>query len=191
MRKGWWPWSRRERGYVELDGDDLGLPDVATILADLACSPSTAAYLVFCTPSEVYSVEKGYCTASVQRSGEFLTTCNHDLADEPNPGRIHAAAQNVASPGMAEIIDESFERKQEVEHVWKQRLRLRRKAHQFRRGQVGGVNLEDVLHMLGHEYITYGGTHYAVVMDPHEGDIRWRRVYRTEDLRDEDEAEDS
>ncbi|KAK4034841.1 beta subunit of N-acylethanolamine-hydrolyzing acid amidase-domain-containing protein [Parachaetomium inaequale] len=189
VRRGWWPWSAKGRRYVELDGDDPGLPDVDLILADLACSPSTAAYLVFCTPSEVYSVEKGYRTASSQRSGEFLTTCNHDVADEPDPGRIHAATQKVASPGMADIIDESFERKQAVEHVWKQRLRLRRKAHRHRREQVEGVNLEDVLHLLGHEYITYGGTHYAVIMDPEEGEIMWRRAYRTEDLRVEDENE--
>ena len=183
---------QKDRGYVELDGDHPGLPDVDTILGDLARSPSTAAYLVFCTPSEVYSVEKSYCTASVQSSGKFLATCNHDLGDEPDPGRIHEVAQNVASPGMSEIIDESFERKQAVEHVWKQRLRMRRKAHRHRGEQVEGVNLEDVLHMLGHEYIAYGGTHYAVVMDPEGGDIMWRRVYRTDDLRVEDEngAED-
>lgn len=171
-------------GYVELDGGDGELPGIDDILEDLAHSPSTAAYLIFCTPSRVYSVEKGYRTASVRSSGQFLATCNHDVADEPDPGRIHAAAQNVASRGMAEIIDESFERKQAVEEVWKQRVRLRRKSRPRGGEGVDAVNLDDVLQMLGHEYITYGGTHFAVVMDPEHGEMLWRRVYRTDDLRE-------
>ncbi len=172
-------------GYVELAGSDDDLPGIDNILEDLAHSPSTAAYLIFCTPSRVYSVEKGYCTASVRSSGEFLATCNHDVADEPDPSRIHAAAQSLASQGMAEIIDESFERKQAVEDVWKQRLRLRRKSRPRRGEVVDAVELDDVLWMLGHDFITYGGTHYAVVMDPEHGELLWRRVYRTNDLRDD------
>jgi hypothetical protein len=192
-RKRGWSWFGRrrqeEKGYVEMDGGNSGLPGVDDILESLAHSPSTAAYLIFCTPSTVYSVEKGYRTAAVQSSDEFLTTCNHDVADEPDPSRIHAAAQNVASQAMAEIIDESFERKQAVEEVWKQRLRLRKKSRGQLDGHTGCVNLDNVLRMLGHEYITYGGTHYAVVMDPKHGAILWRRVYRTEDLRDGDHVE--
>jgi hypothetical protein len=178
--RGWLRKGAEGKGKVESSGAP---PDIDEILADLSRSPSTAAYLIFCTPSRVYSVEKGYRTASVQSSSEFLTTCNHDVADEPDPGRIHAAAQHVASQGMAEIIDESFERKQAVEHMWKQRLRLRRKIRRRRGEGVDAVTEEDVLHMLGQEDITYGGTHYAVVMDPESGEILWRRVYRTEDLR--------
>jgi hypothetical protein len=192
QKKRRWAWlmrKREEKGYVEMDGGSSGLPGIDGILESLAYSPSTAAYLIFCTPSRVYSVEKGYRTASVQSSGEFLTTCNHDVADEPDPSRIHAAAQNVASQTMAEIIDESFERKQAVKEIWKQRLRLRNRPQKQLSDQAGGVNLDDVLRMLGHEYITYGGTHYAVVMDPEHGEILWRRVYRTEDLRDQEHIE--
>ncbi|KAG7285739.1 hypothetical protein NEMBOFW57_008033 [Staphylotrichum longicolle] len=175
--RGWLIRGEEGKGEVEAP------PNIDDILADLARSPSTAAYLIFCTPSRAYSVEKGYRTASVQSSSEFLTTCNHDVADEPDPSRIHAAAQHVASQGMAEIIDESFERKQVVEHVWRQRLRLRRKTRRHRGDAVEAVTEEDVLHMLGHEDITYGGTHYAVVMDPGSGGFLWRRVYQTDDLR--------
>lgn len=178
---GWLIRGGEGKGEVETP------PNIDDILADLARSPSTAAYLIFCTPSRVYSVEKGYRTASVQSSSEFLTTCNHDVADEPDPSRIHAAAQHVASQGMAEIIDESFERKEAVEHVWRQKLRLRRKTRRHRGEAVEAVTEEDVLHMLGHEDITYGGTHYAVVMDPESGGILWRRVYQTDDLRGESE----
>ncbi|KAK3896621.1 hypothetical protein C8A05DRAFT_48399 [Staphylotrichum tortipilum] len=187
--------ERRGRGYVELNnyGDGEGrVAAIDDILIDLAHSPSTAAYLILCTPSTVYSVEKGHRTASVQSSDQFLTTCNHDLVDEPDPARIHAAAQNVASQGMAEIMDESVERKQAVEQVWKQRLRLRRRLRSRRetRGDSDAVDLDDVLHMVGQESISYGGTHYAVVMDPAHGDILWRRVYRTADLRDKDQDTD-
>jgi hypothetical protein len=174
-RAKWWPWSG-EKEHVGLNGCSPTLPELDSILADLESSPSTAAYLIFCTPSKVYSVEKGHRSASVQNNSKFLATCNHDVADEPEPGRIHAAAQHVASQGMAGIIDESFERKQAIEEAWKKRLRLRRLAR-WDKGKVEGVALDDVLHMLGHEYISHGGTHYAVVMDPKHGQILWRRVY--------------
>ena len=183
----WWSWSW-EKGHLEPNGYAPALPDVDAILADVGTSASTAAYLIFCTPTKVYSVEKGHHTASVRSSSEFLATCNHDVADEPDPSRIHAAAQHVASPGMAAIIDESFERKQAIEEVWKKRLRLKW-VSRWDKGKVDGVALDDVLHMLGHEYISYGGTHYAVVMDPEHGEILWRRVYRTEDLRGDDYEE--
>ena len=180
--------KRREKGYSELESG-AELPDIDTILEELAHSPSTAAYLVFCTPSKVYSVEKDYRSASIQSSSDFLTTCNHDIADEPDPKRIHAAAQSVASQGMAAIVDESFERKKRVEKEWKKRLRARRRAGhgESSRAKVTTVSLDDVLHMVGHEDITYGGTHYAVVMDPERGEFLWRRAYQTEDLRGESE----
>jgi hypothetical protein len=183
-RAKWWPWSR-EKEHVGLDACSPTLPEVDAILVGLESSPSTAAYLIFCTPSKVYSVEKGHRSASVRSSSKFLATCNHDVADEPEPGRIHAAAQHVASQGMAGIINESFERKQAIEEEWKKRLRLRQLAR-WDKGKVEGVALGDVLHMLGHEYISDGSTHYAVVMDPKHGQILWRRVYGTEDLRDDE-----
>jgi hypothetical protein len=86
---------------------------------------------------------------------------------------------------MAGIINESFERKQTIEEEWKKRLRLRQLAR-WDKGKVESVALDDVLHMLGHEYISDGSTHYAVVMDPKHGQILWRRVYGTEDLRDDE-----
>ena len=75
--------------------------------------------------------------------------------------------------------------KQAVEEVWIQRVRLRRKSRPREGEGVDAVNLDDVLQMLGHEYITYGGTHYAVIMDPEHGEMLWQRVYRTNDLRGE------
>lgn len=40
-----------------------------------------------------------------------------------------------------------------------------------------GVLLDDVLKMLGHEYITHDQTHYSVIMDPLTGRVLWRRAY--------------
>ena len=178
-----------DEGYHELGSNDSEPPDIDTILEELAHSASTSAYLVFCTPEKAYSVEKDNRTALVESSGEFLTTCNHDIADETDPSRIHAVAQTVAGQGMAAIVDDSLERKKTVEKEWKKCLRARRKL-QGVNGPDKAVTVDDVLRMIGHEYITYGGTHYAVIMDPEFGRFLWRRAYRTEDLRwEEDEAE--
>ncbi|KAK0710157.1 hypothetical protein B0T26DRAFT_724229 [Lasiosphaeria miniovina] len=45
-----------------------------------------------------------------------------------------------------------------------------------------GVLIDDVLKMLGHEYITHDQTHYAVVMDPLTGRVLWRRAYALDEL---------
>ncbi|KAJ4288745.1 hypothetical protein N0V88_007279 [Collariella sp. IMI 366227] len=180
-----------EYEFVQYDGGPVVArsKDVKEIVDELRRSRSTTAYLVFCTPSTVYSVEKGYREASVQSSDEFLTTCNHDVADEPDPERIHAAAQSMGPTGMAGIIDESFERKEAVKEVWEKRLRARKRKSGKSGHKADGVGLDDVLHMLGHEWITHWGTHYAVVMDPAHGNILWRKVYQTDDLRNEEAGE--
>lgn len=178
--------TQKDNGYHMLSSNDGEPPDINTILGELAHSASTSAYLIFCTPERVYSVEKDHRTAMVESSNEFLTTCNHDIADETDPSRVHAVAQTVAGQGMAAIVDDSLERKKTVEKEWKKYLRARRKL-QGVNGRDKAVMLDHVLRMVGHQYITYGGTHYAVIMDPEFGRFLWRRAYRTEDLRWEDD----
>ncbi|KAK3332871.1 beta subunit of N-acylethanolamine-hydrolyzing acid amidase-domain-containing protein [Cercophora scortea] len=57
-------------------------PGMPTIINALTHAPSTAAYLIFCTPSAAYSLEQDNHTARIHTSSTLLTTCNHDVAEE-------------------------------------------------------------------------------------------------------------
>ncbi|KAK3693160.1 beta subunit of N-acylethanolamine-hydrolyzing acid amidase-domain-containing protein [Podospora appendiculata] len=57
-------------------------PDMPTILNALTHAPSTAAYLIFCTPTAAYALEQDNHTARIHTSSTLLTTCNHDVAEE-------------------------------------------------------------------------------------------------------------
>ncbi|KAK0707286.1 beta subunit of N-acylethanolamine-hydrolyzing acid amidase-domain-containing protein [Lasiosphaeris hirsuta] len=164
------------RGYLLGEGEkERSIKDV---LGELERSPSTAAYLIFCTPQRVYTVEKDNGSALIQESAHFLATCNHDLDDE-----LHPACPSVPVDDddvMGWLVADSLFRKENATLVW-----------QARRGpdeNLVGVGIDDVLAIIGEKGITNSMTHYAVVMDPESGEILWRRVYDVEEIPDSDTA---
>jgi len=146
------------------------------ILTQLRTLPSSAAYLIFCTPQRVYSVEKDHCAASIRESDTFLTTYNHDVSDEQDPSDLpRAAHQEVEHAiGMSELVAYSTERKRHVDALWRKKLdsryrRLKRHAE--------AVGVRDVLGLVKDREVSNEETHYAVIMDPEQGTVLWRRVF--------------
>ncbi|KAM7193214.1 hypothetical protein V8F33_007914 [Rhypophila sp. PSN 637] len=163
--------------------------DMESIITALPMSPSTSAYLIFCTPEKACSLEiDNKQIVSVQSSATFLTATNHDMADESNPtptkGNPTATAptQAAAICGMEEILAESMDRKKAAKRAY---LRARR-SQNSRAGGIGdsgnsgwpGLSLGEIAGILNYEdIIERDVTHYAVVMDPGSGKILWRRGY--------------
>lgn len=185
--------------------------DVESIIRALPMSPSTSAYLIFCTPEKAYSLEvdNGHIV-SVQSSETFLVTANHDLSDEKNNnskgqgntenGTPSADGTTAAVCGMAEILDESFHRKKHARKAYNKAKRALSGRHiepssssSSKRKLVAGVglSLEDIVGIMNYKDIIHQSlTHYAVVMDPETGKIVWRRGFYSEDDSDEEEDED-
>jgi hypothetical protein len=155
--------------------------DIKTILSELSRSPSTSAYLIFCTPHMVCSCEKDNHVAFVRTSNSFLTTYNHDAADEGDPSALAAAARSAtkaAPTGMEEIVEYSTDRKHALDKIYKRCLGRRRRREEGRKGDA--VSLSDVLnHFLNDKdgWIVNEETHYAVVMDPKKGTVLWRSAF--------------
>ena len=179
------------RGYLLMPVDDVGGqmeseedlppagggPRMSRILRHLALSPSTAAYLVFCTPQKVYCIEKDHRTASVRSSHDFLTAYNHDVKDEGDSLRVKEAALDLAGgpvSGMENLVRYSTERKTHLDLLWHRAVNIRRRKYKRR---THAVSMEDVLHMVRDVEISNEETHYAVLMDPERGKILWRRAY--------------
>ncbi|KAH8670662.1 hypothetical protein BGZ61DRAFT_459733 [Ilyonectria robusta] len=77
--------TRSEKDIEEVHDDYM-----QAILSNLSTSPSTAAYLIFCTSDKIFIVQKDHHHASVRVSDTFLTAYNHDAdaeidSEQPQP----------------------------------------------------------------------------------------------------------
>ncbi|KAM7185775.1 hypothetical protein V8F20_011655 [Naviculisporaceae sp. PSN 640] len=193
---------------AQTDGDQFELIptvektelDVEAIITVLPMSPSTSAYLVFCTPEKAYSLEvdNGHIV-TVQSSATFLTTTNHDLADEKNSNAANVnripSAENAAAGvcGMEEVLEESFDRKKYARKAYHKAKRYNHggPSSSKRKAVPGiGLSLEDIVGIMNYgDIINQSLTHYAVVMDPGTGKIIWRRGYHAEEEEEDDEGD--
>jgi hypothetical protein len=152
--------------------------DIKTIITELSASPSTSAYLIFCTPHSVFSIEKDNHKAFVRTADGFLTTYNHDASDEGDPQALVNAARSQpnATTGMEEIVEYSTDRKRALDKIYRRCIKRRRQNL----GRLGdAVGLDDVFDFLNDKdrWIINDETHYAVIMDPKKGTVLWKRAF--------------
>ncbi len=160
----------------------VAAPVVDYVRDRLPAAPSTAAYLIFCTPDTVYSLEKDHLAGTMASSDVFLATYNHDRGDEDNPAHLQAAAQGVSemASGMDAIVACSISRKQRVGRRWARTVQKRCKALQ-RPSTAQTIAVNDLIKLVADPHITNDETHYSVVMDPQAGNVLWRRVFLPEE----------
>ncbi|KAJ4129878.1 hypothetical protein NW768_006848 [Fusarium equiseti] len=172
--------NRQPESSVSGDPTQDGISDnyIQKVLKRLTASDSTSAYLIFCQPERVYIVEKDHRRAKVRDSDTFLTAYNHDLKDEEDPSRLEQAAAELESTdnalGMAELVGLSLDRKECLEKMWTKRSLVCRRRYKQSRDI---VTQADVIKFLEHDEISNDETHYAVIMDPKEGKVVWRKMY--------------
>ncbi|KAH7259444.1 beta subunit of N-acylethanolamine-hydrolyzing acid amidase-domain-containing protein [Fusarium redolens] len=173
----------QERQSGEVNEMDNVSPDsqnqyVQKVLTELSTSNSTAAYLILCQPDRVFVIEKDHRSASIRESDTFLTAYNHDVKDEDNPAHLQQAAAELAEGddaiGMADLVAYSLERKHDLDDLWRKRVRACKRRYKQRNDV---VTSSDVVKFLQNDMIVNEETHYAVIMDPKEGKVTWRRAY--------------
>ncbi|WZH47762.1 beta subunit of N-acylethanolamine-hydrolyzing acid amidase-domain-containing protein [Fusarium acuminatum] len=173
--------SEKPQEINTISPDSVSDQYVENILTRLSTSNSTAAYLIFCQPNRIYIVEKDHKSASIRESDTFLTAYNHDVKDEEDPSRLQEAVAALAegedATGMADLVGLSLTRKDHLQRHWRKRVRACQRRYK-QRDDV--VTMSDVIGFLEHEEISNPETHYAVIMDPEEGKVIWRRQYEVE-----------
>ncbi|KAM0227987.1 hypothetical protein ACHAP5_012065 [Fusarium lateritium] len=183
------PTKSEETDVISPDLNNASDQYVQNVLTKLSTSNSTAAYLIFSQPNRTYIVEKDHRSANIRESDTFLTAYNHDVKDEEDPSRLGEAVASLAEgedvTGMADVVGLSLTRKGYVDKHWRKRVTACRKRYK-QRSDV--VTMPDVIGFLQHEWIENPETHYAVIMDPEEGKVIWRRKYEYES---ESSSEDS
>jgi hypothetical protein len=177
--------AKKSQDKVESREEDAGLLDMPQILSDLSTSASTAAYLIFCTPERVYCIEKDHKSSAVRSSRSFMTTYNHDVADESNPAALANTAENLTDSGDVTGLDwllaYSIDRKNRLDGMYQKDVERQNKRLEEPADQHPSIRMKDVLQYLKDDMINNEETHYATIMDPETGTILWRRVYEAED----------
>jgi hypothetical protein len=171
------------------------------IVNTLPAIPSTAAYLIFCTPDQTFLLEKDRKEAKVMTSSEFWATTNHDILYEQQHNADHSRDAHAAYAktafgglGMEEVVGESMERKQclvDKWEAWNRRSEGRYARRSSRRNPDGtterSVPFEELKQWMAEDPISNSQTHFACIMDPKEGVFRWVRSYYEGELEGSDD----
>jgi hypothetical protein len=142
-----------------------------SIPAALSNMHTTAAYLVFSDGVRAVALEKDYCTAKARwASSGFLVATNHDF-DVPNTNKDATPAQIGRKQVMSDILEESEDRAKCIDRKWKKRVRSTKAGKQV------GISLKEAIVWVSDYPTTNETTHFATVMDPSEGKIKWAHAY--------------
>jgi hypothetical protein len=153
---------------------------------------STACYLILSDGYRTALFEKDLKTATTTVSSTFIVATNHDVSTETPADTTEPQAQLHDVSGMMDFIDESVERKECLEK------RYNEAVHSFKKLNPWAEHEEDIalnpstVETWMESYPTLNEcTHYAVVMDPVEGDItwvkRWKKPYKSDKRRELDD----
>ncbi|KAI5365455.1 Putative Acid ceramidase [Septoria linicola] len=164
-RKRWTAMS-----YDEIVGAVMGKTAVKT----------TACYLCFSNGKETTVIEKDYRTAICRTSEDFVVITNTDQDRPDSTGTVDSTdsddsrgtdnsesstntMKQKAPTGMEDLLEEAKDRQQCAEHNYRS-LRAN-----------GMATEEDVIALVQKYPTTNEETHFACVMDPKEGTVKWCR----------------
>ena len=169
--------------------DDTQSPlSLGHVLTELPCTPSTAAYLIFCDGERTVTLEKDYNTAVIRSSPDFIVITNHDKAQESSDddsqssnakpavdGDLKGVLDRVAMNGM---FAASNSRKRCMTKCWDDLSFARSNSSEV---TTDTNTRQEPLGMICDWLITYpitnALTHFAAVMDPRLGEVVWVKHY--------------
>lgn len=179
------------RGYLfseNQDGqDEKEAKSLAVIAEQIPLQHTTAAYLTFCDGESAIVLEKDFSSAQIRSSDTFIAATNHDQT--PHQSYFTGATPVIEEKtrikvGMEEIIDESEERLDCITAKWVSQVhkteRRSRSARAIRSLQPEAdttVSEREVIKWVSAYPTTNECTHFAVIMDPKDGNVVWNRVY--------------
>lgn len=186
-RDAWETWTYEDIVKIVTHADEARVP-----------LKSTACYLCFSNGVETTVVEKDYRTAIARASDNFVVVTNTD-ADRPDSTATQSSSgtqysrdtykttgtdnstagtsnhEQKAPTGMEDLLSEAKDRQQCAEHNY---YNLR--AKKARRSMTADdmkqlVTEEEVISLVQSYPTTNEETHFACVMDPTEGNVKWCR----------------
>jgi hypothetical protein len=120
-------------------------------------------------------LEKDLTTALIRSSAKFIAQTNHDIVSR---NETPQATQQSQVLGMEDIIEESTERAEFIEGLWKSAVVRYRKEHPQANEDDAFVSTKDLQRWMVKYPIANECTHFACVMDPTKGEVSWAKVWR-------------
>ena len=168
--------------------------DIAQLGLALASTPTAPCYLTICSGTEIAVIEKDLAAhdTRIRQSNDFIVITNHDV-ESSNTGAANGESvvesENDGRPewltssmfNVEDVIRESRHRRDCLENKWKAYVRKTRRAagkavteSRNRDGEDTVAVPESRLQKWVEDYpITNECTHFACIMDPGMGSIRW------------------
>ena len=140
---------------------------------------TTACYLCFCNGKETTVIEKDRISAKVRSSKEFIVVTN---ADDNSVTHTSTDKQNTSTPeeiDLKEILEEAQDRQQCARNNWVNMRVAKARSNGLAILSDDDLktlaDLDDVVEMVQKYPTTNECTHFACVMEPTLGSIRWCR----------------
>ncbi|KAI0445840.1 beta subunit of N-acylethanolamine-hydrolyzing acid amidase-domain-containing protein [Xylaria telfairii] len=147
---------------------------------DLAPIPSAPCYLILCDGREAALIVKDYSMGTVQSTQGFIAQTNHDPKDHENTVHMHEISRQdrreviISSFGVDGWIEESIDRLQCLQKKWDRFVVTYRAKHSSLPFAAKPSISERTLRKWISKYPTFNEcSHFATVLDPATGDIRW------------------
>ncbi|KAI9707785.1 MAG: hypothetical protein M1836_000747 [Candelina mexicana] len=184
------PYPARNKRQEKPSTPAQALPTLEPITTNLPSIPSTACYIIFSDGNTAVTLEKDHRTAVIRSASDFIVATNHDR-DREHTSMIQEDAQHTGpETGMQALVEESVDRKECVQDLWKEDAFKSNDDPTSQDGDLGNgsVSQEQVINWMGQYPILNECTHFAVLMDPREGKVLWlkRRLeaYSAPDVED-------
>ncbi|CAK3939162.1 Hypothetical predicted protein [Lecanosticta acicola] len=140
---------------------------------------TTACYLCFSDGNETTVMEKDRVSAVVRSNDEFIAITNNDIDREDEAAMKQEESTNSTfAMALAEIVDEAKDRRQCAEHNYHNLRAKKAKRSKMTADPKRILEVDDIVEMVQKYPTTNETTHFACVMDPKLGIVRWCRRWK-------------
>lgn len=149
--------------------------DVVSCVGGTSGKPltTTSCYLCFSNGDETTVIEKDRASATIRSNQEFIAVTNNDL-DHENEANV-PDLKGDWQVSLADVVNEGKDRR----HCTETNYFIRREQAAARAGHDGSLeqalSVDDITEVVQWYPTTNEATHFACVLDPKEGSVRWCR----------------
>ncbi|KAM0720720.1 hypothetical protein Q7P37_004857 [Cladosporium fusiforme] len=189
------PRTSEDRKTKRTKLENTSMKTYTEVVREAGCQQGTlltsACYIVFSSGQETTVIEKDLRTANCRSSNQFIVATNADesamdatdpMAASETPLKKVLKTSDSPVATLEEAIQESQNRRRDVEHNYKELCHMRKGIMEVR--NTAGTCADQLPSMgsicgIMQRYPTLNeATHYSAVMDPMEGKIAWSRHWR-------------
>jgi hypothetical protein len=158
---------------------------LSEVTTSLSTPRSASCYLILCSGTETTVIEKDLHTSKIYTSNSFIVHTNHDSPTTTPDGAHQSTTPEKGSVlGLGVFLEESEDRRKCIQKKWNSLVK--RRATKLEEGPTA-VRENTLVGWIQDSPVMNEVTHFACLMDPKYGTIRWikRGAYEEADSEEE------